>query len=335
MSGICEIFPDDESCQVAPEPEEPVVDDVEPEEPEEGNGDDEAEGDEEGEETPEGDMEEKEMKEGAHWTEALTGMERWKTYYSFTKIAKHSDLQANLGMLMVPVIYVAYLGSQAFRYRTATGYYTVGELGASKTNFWELSDLVRFYGGLAIMGPLVLTQLLATLGIAVALNLKVWGLMGLVSIAVGTVLSWIRLIGYNSAWSTADDTAKSTAERTAAAAAVAAFESDFFDDAVVDAYLGVMLAASAPGFMKASWYALSLEEQETALMDAKEAAMANMIDWNTQLVEAREAAAAGEKAEDEEDAEGEEGDGEEEEGEEGAEDAEEGEEGEDDESQPE
>merc|ERR1719510_618042 len=49
--------------------------------------------------------------------------------------------------------------------------------GASNTDYYSLMHQVEAYGGLAIWGTAALTQLLATMGIMVGINMMVWGML--------------------------------------------------------------------------------------------------------------------------------------------------------------
>lgn len=91
---------------------------------------------------------------------------------------------------------------QAFRYRSAATYYDGVKIG-DDTNWWKLTDTVRFYGMMGISGVLMITQLLATLGIMVPLNAYLWMILGgLGGMIVNLTISVMRFIGYDGGYST-------------------------------------------------------------------------------------------------------------------------------------
>lgn len=198
--SICEIFPDDPTC-AAPEP---VAVEPTAEEAPAAEGEGEAvEAMEEGE-MKEGDMEMDEKKGAPN---DFGGLKKFMYARDLMKVTEHSALTSNLAYTFGAFSVFMYNASQAFRYRTTTDFYKIGKLGADSTNYWELSDQVRLYGGTAIGGILTLTSLLATAGIASGINMMAWlyvgGFMGL---AVYATVSVLRIIGYNTAWGKREDT---------------------------------------------------------------------------------------------------------------------------------
>lgn len=187
-----------------------------------------------------------EKADGGHWSEDMSGLMVYEKYKWMDSIVNKSPKMANLVFLIVASSYATYAGLQVFRYRTKSGYYDVGELGGKATNWWRLSDSARLYGMVGIFGIAFLTQLLASVGIFTSYNMMIWtNLVGTFGMLLGCIISFMRIIGYNAAWSKKEDSKATTAEKTASIAAIAAFDSDTFDDSMMNAAMGVALFANA------------------------------------------------------------------------------------------
>ena len=315
MSGICEIFPEDPSCAVEePVVEEPVVDEET------------ADGEVEEEEVAEGDAEEGEGEEVDAEPEAkkdfgeaaATAVADWNRVKDMSGLAMLSPLMANLEFLGVAAMWAGSSAMMAFRYRSDSKFYDA-PLYTGDTNYWKLGDQMRLFGGLAIGGLLAVTQLLATLGIAVGLNGTVWMLVGglggmLLSLAVGIV----RFLGYEQGYSNATET-----DATKVAAKINTFglsmmtviKTDMIEDAACNAGAAIALAGAAEGWYYNLWNAYTDEEQSTMVAEWEETIATRAME----VAEARAAMApaAEEEGEDAEEAT--------EEAEEGAEEGEEGE----------
>ena len=73
--------------------------------------------------------------------------------------------------------------------------------GASNTDYYSLMHQVEAYGGLAIWGTAALTQLLATMGIMVGINMMVWGMLvptGGMLLELGVAV--LGFLAYNQFW---------------------------------------------------------------------------------------------------------------------------------------
>uniref|UniRef100_A0A7S3I0P1 Uncharacterized protein n=2 Tax=Choreotrichia TaxID=141411 RepID=A0A7S3I0P1_9SPIT len=212
-------------------------------------------------------------------------------------------------------------GIYAFRYRSKSAYYTATKMG-TESNWYETSDKIRLYGGLALGCLLATTQLLAIFGIVTSqLNGLIWMLVGglggmILHLAVGVM----RFLGMEAAVKNSQGTVTLTdftAKGVQAGATIVAIKGDTMEDAVMDAASMIALAGAAEGWYFGMWNDATDEEQQEWIEEWEE----------TVATRAEEIAAdKGPAAKAEEGEQGEEAK-EGEEGEEG-EDAEEGEEGE-------
>ena len=323
MSGICEIFPEDPSCAVEePVVEEPVVEETE-EVADEGEGEEEVaeEGDaEEGE--GEADAEPAAKKDFGE--AAATAVADWNRVKDMSGLAMLSPFMANLEFLGVASMWAIGSAMNAFRYRSDSKFYDA-PLYTGDTNYWKLGDQMRLFGGLAIGGLLAVTQLLATLGIAVGLNGTVWMLVGglggmILSLAIGVV----RFLGYEQGYANATDS--TVAKNPYGLGMMGAIKTDMVEDAACNAGAAIALAGAAEGWYYNLWNAYTDEEQSAMVAEWEETIATRAME----VAEARAAMApaAEEEGEDaEEGEEAEEGAEEGEEGEEAEEGAEEGEEG--------
>ena len=257
MSGICEIFPDDESCQVPePEPEDPVIDDEGEGEEEEEEVADEEEGAEEGEGEEEADAEpEEKMDYSAAAATATADWQRVKDMSSMAMMA--SGVTANVTMALVAASWAASGAMEAFRYRSASTYYDAGKVGTSGTNWWKTTDQIRNYSSLAIGGILALTSLASAFGGQTLLNAQAWGILSLVGGLVGLVVDVMRMIGYDSYYSDS----QTTATAAAGAAAMALIKTDAVWDAAASADSMIAAASVMEGWYADVWNALTDEEQ--------------------------------------------------------------------------
>ena len=314
MSGICEIFPEDPSCAV----EEPVVEEPVVEE-EAADGEVEEEGAEDDAEEGEGEEVDAEPEAKKDFGEAAaTAVADWNRVKDMSGLAMLSPLMANLEFLGVAAMWAGSSAMMAFRYRSESKLYEA-PLYTGDTNYWKLGDQMRLFGGLAIGGLLAVTQLLATLGIAVGLNGTVWMLVGglggmILSLAVGIV----RFLGYEQGYSnlTETDATKVAAFiNTKGGLMMTAIKTDMIEDAACNAGAAIALAGAAEGWYYNLWNAYTDEEQSTMVAEWEETIATRAME----VAEARAAMApaAEEEGEDAEEAT--------EEAEEGAEEGEEGE----------
>ena len=195
--SLCDIFPDDPSCQ-APEPEpQPEPEEPEEEDPEEEEGGEE-EGGEEEEAEPEGEVTETEKRV----FDAILEVTKWSHLKQLSMFAGLSPFMSNLGYTMVAGAMAGGYAMDAFRYRSASDYYD-GAKSDNMTNWWKTSDMIRLYGGVALGGTLFVTSLLATFGIAVPLNGLIWMLGGgLGGMILSAIVEVMRFLGVEAAVST-------------------------------------------------------------------------------------------------------------------------------------
>ena len=193
MADLCDIFPDNPECQEEPEPEE-----VEPEE----NVEEVEEEGEEGEEEGEGEEEWEASEKTDHIGAAKAAVADWTMVKDHSTMAMLNPFMSNLSYWGVAAGSFAWSLLTAFRYRSHENYYDGVKIG-DDTNWWKLTDMIRLYSTMGISGILMITQLLATLGIMVPLNAYLWMIIGglggmIVSVTVGVM----RFIGYDGGYST-------------------------------------------------------------------------------------------------------------------------------------
>ena len=306
MSGICEIFPDDESCKV-PEPEDPVIDDTPVDDDVEDEGGDDMV-DEEVEDDG-ADMEAEEGKEGkGGLPEDMSGWDLTAKFLYLSEISHLHTFEAQLKFLQAAIMASGIAALNKFRYKSKSTYFDNAKTGTN-TNYNKLSDDIYQYGVLGVMGLAAVTQLASMLGIAVPVNMMVW------EIGVGQILpmlSLASLVMSGLAWEQGYDSTDANAATTQAFAQ-AGIRSNF---STVASILFKVLHYYKP-WKAAQWIALGEDAQTEALIALEEKVIA--------IAEKKMAAKAAEKMEGdeeeegdeegEEDAEGEEGEGEEEEGE--------------------
>lgn len=282
--SICEIFPNDPSCAVE-EPEviapvdEPtdVVEDGE-EVVEEGDAEEGAAEEEDAEPEMKVDNSAAASKAVADWT-AVKDMSRMAMM--------DGPLMVNLAYFSVAASWAVDGALSAFRYRSFTDFYKNAKIGDG-TNYWELSDMLRNYGGLAIGGVLSITSLMAAFGIAVPINGQAWMWLGLAGWVLDIVIAVIRFIGYDAGYSASEKKA-TAAEITEAAQgeyAMGVLEVDSLYDAAMGVSSMFVLAKNAEGWYNQQWNAMTDEEQMTKI-GAWEEAVATKA---TEVSDAREAA---------------------------------------------
>jgi hypothetical protein len=165
MSDFCDFVPDDPSCQTTPEP------DVIAPGPDGGDGGDNGgDGGDMG-----GDMSKGDMSHGDH-----SGKDGDMTWEKFDEMASEyfHPMDGNIAYLMVAGGAVMELVLDGFIWHEDNAD-TVSQLasGSSNTDYYSLMHKIELYGGLAIFGTATLTQLLATFGIMVSINMLVWGMV--------------------------------------------------------------------------------------------------------------------------------------------------------------
>ena len=86
-------------------------------------------------------------------------------------------------------------------HRSDADTYSQAASGASNTDYYALMHKIEAYGGLGVWGLAAFTQLLATLGIMVGINMMVWGLV--VPLGAGLIEAAVAVLGfmaYNQFW---------------------------------------------------------------------------------------------------------------------------------------
>lgn len=160
MSDFCDFVPDDPSCQTAPEPEPKP-------EPKPDGGD--AGGDAGGDKTDGGDMGEK-----------MEEHDKEMTWEKFDEMASEyfHPMEANIAYFTVAAGAVMSIVLDTFVWHESNAS-TLSQAasGSGNTDYYDLLHQIEAYGGLAVWGTAALTQLLATFGIMVGINLMVWGIL--------------------------------------------------------------------------------------------------------------------------------------------------------------
>jgi len=304
--SICELIPDDPSCAV------PDPDPVDPVEPVDDGGDMDGGDMDGGDMDGDAHMEHGDKHGDGHKDWSMSGIEKFGYAAGLNMLASHSDLVPNLAFLGVTIYYLMYLFFDgSLRYKSEDNYYEAGKLGNDETNYWELADMIKLFGGLGIFGVLMVTQLLATLGIMSGLNMMLWHYVGgFGGLALHFTVNLLRMLGMNAAWGKKDDS--NAIVKGSAQGVIGAIQGDWFKDSLVDAAMGLTLMMNYEGWWFATWNNLSVEEQEAWIEGAMEVAEMKKEEWAD-----KEAEEKPEEKSEEGEAEEEEGEGEE--GEEGAE----------------
>jgi len=321
MSGICEIFPDDPSCEV---PEEDTTAtggaDVEEEEQQEevveGGDDDEAE---------EGDGEEAEEEAAPaakvdNSAAAADAVSKWTMVKDMAAMAELDPTAGNMGLFGAALGWTVYSALEAFRYRSASTYYDGGKIG-DDTNYWKLSEQIRLFGGLGLGGLLTVTSLMALVGGGAVMNVQMWELAMMIGGLLGLVVGVMRTLGYEAAYGHADGSDATKALQGVALMTV--LETAAIEDAAMNSGFMLTVWMAMPSAFYGAWNAMTDEVQAEKI-----AAWEETIATRAEAVAAKRASAApAAEAEEEEepeeeaeegegeegeDAEGEEGDAEEE-----------------------
>ena len=165
MSDFCDFVPDDPSCKVDEVVEE-VVDETGGDAGDAGEVVDDMKGDGEGEMH-------KDEKMMDHDEKAMT----WEKFDEMASEYFH-PMEANLTYLGVAVGAVVEIVLHQFVWHESNAS-TLSQAasGSGNTDYYNLLHMVGNYGGLGIWGIASLTQLLATFGIMVGINMMVWGML--------------------------------------------------------------------------------------------------------------------------------------------------------------
>merc|ERR1712088_501738 len=102
------------------------------------------------------------------------------TWEKFDEMASEyfHPMEANIAYFTVAAGMVAEIVLHSFVWHEANAS-TLSQAasGSGNTDYYDLQHSVHTYGGLAIWGTAALTQLLATFGIMVGINMMVWGML--------------------------------------------------------------------------------------------------------------------------------------------------------------
>ena len=117
------------------------------------------------------------------------------------------------------------IAASLFRYRSSATYYDDGDVLG--TNYWKLANVYGGYFWLGAFGLATVTQLLALFGIGNEINVAVW-IYGLEVVGgfVTLATSIAMLIGFDSAYTIANDSSNSASDITNAATVQAAIKDD-------------------------------------------------------------------------------------------------------------
>ena len=190
MSDFCDFVPDDPSCQQAPPPQ--PTDGGRPD-----GGDDRPDG---GEDRPDGGMEKMDGdKDYDH-----DGGDKEMTWEKYDEKASEyfHPMEANIAYFSVAAGFVADIVLRTFVWHESNAdTLSQAASGSGNTDYYSLMHQIEAYGGLAVWGTAALTQLLATFGIMVGINLMVWNtvvpmLGGLLELTVAV----IAFLAYNQFW---------------------------------------------------------------------------------------------------------------------------------------
>ena len=172
MTDFCDFVPDDPSCQTAPEPE-PQPSGPGP------NGGDPNGGDPNGGDGGKPDEMKEEM-EHMKDEKMMDHDEKEMTWEKFDEMASEyfHPMEANIAYFSVAAGAVMEIVLHSFVWHEANAS-TLSQAasGSGNTDYYDLQHSVHTYGGLAIWGTAALTQLLATFGIMVGINMMVWGML--------------------------------------------------------------------------------------------------------------------------------------------------------------
>ena len=271
MSGICEIFPDDESCQVDVPVEEPVVDD---DLVDEEGGDDTAAG--------EGDMEMEDDMEGgeAMKDEKMMDDMKGKNWLWWVKaqgeiedtfeLAGRAPLLANLFVTIALGSSTMYLWLDEFLWHDENAY-KAGEINTGDTNWWKLAHYIEHYGAMAIITTVFVFQALSDASIAVPTFLLVWEYgMGTLLPLIELVSSYLLYWGYDRAYSAKNDSTSSATAVTNASTTMAGIWKDLVEHKAAHVLFELILWENKYDHYLGQWLMSTPEAQDAWIADLEE-----------------------------------------------------------------
>ena len=142
MSGICEIFPDDESCQVQDEPVDEGIEDVDPVDEEE--VEDQVEDEIEAETTKVEDVDEDDhygsgAGKGEYSAAAFRALCDWMKVKRYSEFAAYDTMRANLALATASFTWASYSALNVFRYRSSSTYYDSYKI-TGETEWYKLAS---------------------------------------------------------------------------------------------------------------------------------------------------------------------------------------------------
>ena len=134
-------------------------------------------------------------------------------------------MDAQVTFFVTAMMSTLFTAASLFRYRSSSTYYDDGDVLG--TNYWKLANVYGSYFWLGAFGIATVTQLLAFFGIANGLNLAVW-IYGLEMLGglVGLATSIAMLLGYDTAYSIANDDTQSASDILKASTVQSAIKDD-------------------------------------------------------------------------------------------------------------
>ena len=147
-----------------------------------------------------------------------------------------------------------------FRYRSSSTYYDDGDVLG--TNYWKLANVYGSYFWLGAFGIATVTQLLAFFGIANSVNLAVW-IYGLEVVGgiVGLATSLAMLLGYDTAYTIANDDSESASDIAKAETVQAAIKDDMMMGTLDALVTELTLAAVAEEWFEWNNYKMQPDRQ--------------------------------------------------------------------------
>jgi len=193
--------------------------------------------------------------------------EKWAMMADARALAMYSPMNGQLAFLVLSGVMTARAFLNAFRYHanpsTAVAgtpdYWLKFKIGTSE--MYKLSQNLCDYGLLALWGLAFLTQLSSTAGSSSGINAMVWGYgIGAGGLALSAIVSTLRFLTYDDAWSKKKTSTTSATDRTAAEAVVAALDTEVAADFAYGAIAGLVFAVAGDNWAGAQYDNLSEAE---------------------------------------------------------------------------
>ena len=199
MSEYCDIFPEDPTCAVAEE-EEVVIDETPVDE--EGSGD--VEGDDEEVDAEEGDaeegmdemmeeMEEEMMEKMDKMDWDMTPSQMWMKAGDLMRFASIDPFMGEITYLLIAISVATHYGLDLFRYKSDSKYYDSYQAAKNltDTNWFKIGDTLKKWAYFIIYSIAAVTTILQGFGIAVPINMLVWGWGVGLGAGVAAFVAWL------------------------------------------------------------------------------------------------------------------------------------------------